>query len=316
MVRRLVSVAFVSACASVCGAQPGGATATLGDVLAAARRAAVVTDFRQRAPASSATLDSVVAVLELLHANGLTVAQLADSIQASPPRLATVARWGGTGERIAARYRLVSALFALEGIVNTPITDELIRQQVPKATRDSLLAPVDALGTATLAASMQRNAEKLRRFEIKYGPDSPRLNGAEVVLNYLAQFVPLFQPGDDGPSPLEIVASYSTADATATQQNGKWKGAVVSDARLGIRSYQFQSGWGTGGKLARILKPGTIAAGLFVMGPRDGPLVRPWDTGNRVGGFLSWGGLQLGAVGGSQGRIVVGSGKQFVPYLF
>jgi hypothetical protein len=320
MVRRLAAVGLVCAAACVCGAQPTApplaSPATLGDVLASARRAAVITDFRQRAPAASATLDSVVAVLELLHANGLTVAQLADSIQASPPRLATVARWGGTGERIGARYRLVSALFALEGIVNTPVTDELIRQQVPKVTRDSLLAPVDALGAATLAASMQKNAEKLRRFEIKYGPDSPRLNGAEVLLNYVAQFVPLFQSGDAGPSPLEIVASYSTADATLTQKDGKWKGSAVSDARLGVRRYQFQSGWGTGGTMARFLKPATIAAGVFVMGPRDGPLVAPWESGNRVGGFLSWGGLHLGAVGGSQGRVVIGSGKQFIPYLF
>ena len=88
---------------------------------------------------------------------------------------------------------------------------------------DHFIAPMDELETKILLSAQAKNAEKLRRYEIKYGPESARLNIAEVLDQLLVarpSWSPL-APGEDGPSPFELVGTYTTSDLTASRSDGR-----------------------------------------------------------------------------------------------
>lgn len=175
----------------------------------------------------------------------------------------------------------------------------------------SLMMPRNAWAFARRDVSIAQSTEKLRRFERKYGPSTPKLNAVEVLLNFGAQWVPGFQPSGDGwPSRREIVASYVPTYLTVT--GGKARAVTV--AELGMRSYIWTEGWG--GREGGVLRPGYISFGLALAGEADGALASPLRGSSRFGAFFGWGDAKVAFVGGRERRVLVTRQVQLVPWTF
>lgn len=297
---------------------------TLADMLTAVERAAQRAQLRTRDTAAQRVLDSLTALLRASGATTLTTAELRDITLGRRPRFGTIARWHQARYTAAGLASVDSAIAGVRQIANVHIVPLL---PLSTADVDALLKPLDDLGSEVRNAAQLVAEDRLRRYEIKYGPDSPRLNGAEVLANYAGQLVfpctklwpfPCLGVREDGgPSPYEIVIGYRTTDLTASDDgSGGFRPRIVSTGQLGLRLYDFGEGAGEGGRLARLRRPTHRAFGLFLMPPRDAPLISPLAARNRVGGFLGWGGLHLGYVGGQRERLVFGTGMQILPYLF
>src|SRR5258708_26362743 len=141
-----------------------------------------------------------------------------------------------------------------------------------------------------MQAAQAASTEKLRRYEIKCGPSSPRLNPLETLLNYGLSRVPGlgFGPTAGGPGPLELVTSYSNSELTA---NGSWKDLrVMSAAHVGLRLYTFDSA-ASGNPLTQLRHPGWLAVGGSAFSAADRPLDNPLQAGRRYGAFVDWGRL-------------------------
>lgn len=292
---------------------------TLADVLASLERAAGVAQLRTAEPIAAARLDSASRALREADAGRLTIDQVADAITRNRAGFGTVARWDPRMEQLLAQPWFRGALLTLPLVANGSVAPLLEERGVPRDSIRGLLAPTDELGRRVGERALASNQEKLRRYEIKYGPDSPRLNAVEVGLNYAGQlWLPFLQPSADGwPSRFEIIAAYRTAELTAFRgADDDLEGHVVSAGQLGVRWYHFGERWGAGNRLQRVLRPRYGSAGAYVMGPRDLPLQRPWAKGNRPGLFIGWGGFHVAYVFESPRRFVIGTGTQLIPYVF
>lgn len=200
-----------------------------------------------------------------------------------------------------ARLTVAELKFAMEG-GTPPVSDDSV---------DIILTPYTALQRGELQASIATSLEKLNRFERKYGPEAPRLNLAEVGLNYVAQWVPLLRPNGDGwPSRFELVTSYVPTYMTIVDEQAR----AVTVAELGLRSYLWQRGWG--GAAGGILRPGYLSFGVAVAGERDGAFVSPMQGKARIGGFFGWGESKIAVLGGSQRRLLVTRQMQLMPWFF
>ena len=293
-------------------------TYTLEDILVSLHRAAVEIRFDTVNANANRILDSLTSLLRNAKATSLSVPQLVDIVEHNRAGLAAVARWDPQHYTLWTQPWFDSTITALRQIANTPLANAM-PARLASGRVNELLAPIDALGNAIRAAGQANNQEKLRRYEVKYGPASPRLNAVEVVLNYAGQlWIPGLRPSTDGwPSPFELVASYRTTELTATQaENEKLSVRMVAATQLGLRRYNFGEAWGVGGPLHRLLKPADASAGLFLMGPADEPLSRTWGSQTRAGAFIGWGTMHAGYVFGTHPRFVIGTGKQVLPYLF
>jgi hypothetical protein len=311
-----MAVALGASLAAPVGAQE---TFTLGAIVDSLQAAAREVDLSTREPVASGMLDSIATLFRDAGARGFAVGELADAITQRRPSAGTVARWEPERYRLLSQPWFRQAVIVLAQIGNTPLRRHLVAPQFTQARANELLAPLNALGRAVRAAAMANGEEKLRRYEIKYGPDSPRLNLAEVGLNYVAQlWIPALGPTRDGwPSPYEIIAAYRATELTVTEsETDKLTARLVSAGQLGIRKYHFRPGWGTGSRLAQLLRPRESSIGAFVMGPRDTPLHRVWGEGARAGAFIGWGTAHLGYVFGPHRRLVLGTGTQLIPYAF
>jgi hypothetical protein len=266
-------------------------------------------------PAAATRLDSLDRLLRDAGASDITVGQVAALLHGRRPTFSAVARWDPERYSVLSREWFSEAVITVSRITNTFLAPLL--DSVP-ARKKGILEPADSLLGAMLTLAQAANQEKLRRYELKYGPTAPRLNAAEVALNYLLQFVPgLGVRADGSPTPWEAVAAYRTTELTAvTPDGGDPRVRVVSGARLGLRYYTFDAQAGTGSLLTKLRHPGSVSAGLFLMGPRDEPLDRAWGSGSRPGIFLGWGDVHVSYVFGTERRVVVGSGKLVVPYVF
>jgi hypothetical protein len=91
---------------------------------------------------------------------------------------------------------------------------------------------------------------------------------------------------------------------------------VVSTTHLGMRHYQFGEDWGTGNTFQRLLKPRNFSLGFMAMSASDVALATPFRGAQRLGGFLDWGSARTAFASGKNWRIVIGAGKQIIPYLF
>jgi hypothetical protein len=288
---------------------------TLDSVLTSLQRAAVVAQLGQEAPEVNARLDSLAtAVRAEPGAGALTVEQLAAIVTGRKGGFLTVARWKPEAARYATSPAMRDALFRLARIGSSSIEPRL-DDRVSREDARVLLAPLSALQSAVLRMSQGWNEDRLRRVELKYGPDAPTLNGLEVLLNYGAQWVPGLRPRADGtPSRYEIVAAYRTLDVSATPSLDTAR--VVASARLGLRSYFWNPDWGTGNRLRRLIKPRHMSLGLVLVGPSEKPLVRAWGPDHRRGVFAGWGDLHAAYVLESPRRILVGTSAKLVPYGF
>ena len=295
---------------------------TLEDVLTSLRRAADTLDLARVSPAQNQALDSVSIMFRTAGVTSLTIDQLAAIVTKSHATFGDVARWDPQPAGAAwTEPWFYDALVRLRRIANaagTGIGPRLVAAY-GSAVADHFIAPMDELETKILRRAQAKNAEKLRRYEIKYGPESARLNIVEVLINYaleLPSWSPL-GPGEDGPSPFELVAMYTTSEFTASRSaDDKLLPHVVSGAFTGLRYYRFDIDSAKRGRIKQFLSPQHVSAGAFFMGATDHALISPFEDGHRTGGFLEWGMARASFTVGHDWRVVVGVGKQVLPYLF
>ena len=310
------ATSFLAADVGILQAQ-SARSGTLRDIIADVRRAEQAADFSIANPANAALLDAALSRLDESHAAGFSYSQLAAVIASRRPSFSAVARWEPDQYDVRVEPNFLADLITMSGIANNQLA-AAITQKMGRTEANRLIVRVDSLHSAILATAKERNLEKLRRYEIKYGPKSPRLNAPEVGLNYIAQRMPGFGATSDGwPGPLEMVATYSTTELTVVRNsNHDLRAHVVSASHFGVRKYQFGRNWGTGGRLTGLLKPAHIAAGATLMGPTDRVLGSPFKHGRRIGGFVSWGDVLIGFVGGPERRVLLSRNLKVIPYLF
>jgi hypothetical protein len=323
--RRLRLALAFSVVASGASAQlaaaPASPSYTLEDVLVSLRKGADTLDLARVNPAQNRALDSLAAMLRAADATPLSIDALAHFITKTHPSFSDVARWSPQTKAAWAEPWFFDALVRLRRLANAAgsgIGPQLVAK-FGAATADHFIAPMDELETKVLQNAQAVNAEKLRRYEVKFGPESARLNIAEVVINYLIErpsWSPL-APDENGPSPLELVTSYSTSGLTASHSlDDKLRGHLVAGAHAGFRFYRFNDKLVAGTALQNFISPRYFGAGAFFMGSQDRTLISPFEKGHRTGGFLDWGAARAGFTLGKDWRIVLGVGKQILPYLF
>jgi hypothetical protein len=219
-------------------------------------------------------------------------------------------------------YRLPDSLPAVLDTIVMVVNGEMRRALAGRATEEEIArirAPFDSLLDSQLARSLQESAEKLRRFEIMYGPGSVRLNMLETGLNYVAQWLPGFGVDPQaGPRPFEIVAAYAPSYFTFRDGDAR----MISAAETGIRMYMFGRRDDAAGsddmasRIAALLRPRHVAAGWAFTGPDDIALQNPWRSRTRSGPFLSWGDIKIAYMTGKDARVLVTRQLRFVPLMF
>lgn len=175
---------------------------------------------------------------------------------------------------------------------------------------------VQAIRHADLERAQRDAFARLRRYEVKYGPGSPRLNVVEVLLNAGLQRWSVFAPGKNGPSPYEALLAYSTSYVTLDQRNDA---RPVSVLEAGVRRYTFSWDPESRSVWARMLKPRHGSLGVAMAEQRDGALRWPLTAAggsSRVGPFLTWGDLKVAALFGPESRFLLSRQMQLLPNLF
>lgn len=176
-----------------------------------------------------------------------------------------------------------------------------------------MLAPTeDAYLTPITKAAIDGSLTRLKHYQIKMGPESVPLNYLEAALYMGLQRLPGFGPSvENGPGPLEPVASYTALYSTVREK----KLVGTSMVEFGVRHYQFGDAWGQGG-MKGLLRPRWFALGLAVAPRVEGPLQLPFGSGTRYGGFFAWGDLKVAVVRGDDTRVLVTRQLQFMKNLF
>jgi hypothetical protein len=154
---------------------------------------------------------------------------------------------------------------------------------------------------------------RLSKYERKFGPTAPRLNGAEVVVNFLAQAaLPGFRATPfGGPGHWELVASY--APAYETRINERY--TPVAAAEFGLRHYMFGDSFGRSG-IAGIFWPSYWGVGAITASNRNGALIWPWRAQERTGGYLAWGSIKVAYIKRGEGEWLVSKQFQAIPFVF
>jgi hypothetical protein len=294
---------------------------TLEDVLTSLRRAADTLNLARIDAPRSRALDSISTMLRAANATSASIDAIANFITGTHPSFADVARTNTQAREAWSQPWFYDALTGLRRVANAAGSGILpqVATKVDSATADHFIAPMDELETKILRNAQARNEEKLRRYEMKFGSESAQLNIVEVLVNYLVA-LPTWSPlagSEKGPSPFELVTSYSTSGLTASQTaDDKTRAHLVAGAYGGLRLYRFSEKRKGGNAPQKLLAPQYLAAGAFFMGAQDRPLISPLESGHRSGGFIDWGPVRAGLAVGQNWRAVIGVGKQILPYLF
>lgn len=166
-----------------------------------------------------------------------------------------------------------------------------------------------------VVTSRDNALRRLANYERKLGPTSPKLNLPEVLLNYAAQrWIPGFRPTPlGGPSPWEVVASYSPAYVTF--DDGESGVLPVSTSEFGLRFYLFGDTFGKSG-VAGLFFPSYFSFGVLTASDENGALVWPWRGRDRSGGFVSWGAIKIGYIDRDRGTWLFSRQFQAVPFVF
>ena len=191
---------------------------------------------------------------------------------------------------------------------------DVVRSSLGEANGGFVLVAETAQALAQ--ANARDNAlRRLANYERKLGPMSARLNGVEVLLNYAAQrWLPGFKPTPlGGPSPWEVIASYSPAYVTFAE--GESGVLPVSASEFGLRFYLFGDMFGKSG-VAGLFFPSYFTFGVLTASDRNGALVWPWRGRERSGGFVSWGAIKIGYINRDRGTWLFSRQFQAVPFLF
>lgn len=286
---------------------------TLRDVFVNLRAAADRVNFASSNAASDAHMRALESYFDRVRLLDASLGQVIDVYVGRAMDLPTIAGWNRDRWSVG----IVDSITTVRLIANGELYP-MLRDKLPKSARDSLWPPLDTLQDKLTAVQLAANKDNLRRFFIKYGPDAPRLNAAEVLLNYVAQlWIPGFLPSVNGrPTPNELVATYRTTDLTATRgTSGPFQARVVTSAQLGLRRYNFGVDCGTG-RFADLLRPCQQSAGGFLVGRGDTPLNNPWQLRHRGGVYWARGKYHVGAIFGSDRQFVFGVDQQLLPYIF
>jgi len=243
---------------------------------------------------------------------GLRLDELAAIIARATPSIATIARWNPKVLAYASRPGFRAVLLNLVNVGSTAIR---MMGALPRLQLDLLEAPIDRLQSVVLQLGIAVNEEKLRRYEIKYGPRAPVLNAAEVLLNVATQWLPTFGPDDNGwTGPNEFILAYRAVEFGFTSRADSAK--LISAGQFGVRHYFWSAAPATDNRLTRLLKPGYATFGVTMTSSADAPLVRPWGPDNRLGAFLGYGDVHAAYLFEKPRRILIGTGKQIIPYAF
>lgn len=315
--RSLVVAAIVAALPGVVASQ--SAPITLDSVLIALHAGAVAIRFDTLDRGRNAALDSLTALLRATRAADLTIDDFIAGTKSAPHSVLEIFRWDRDKVARSSQPALQSAFVRLQQIT-LPRPDGLgprIFSALGAPGYRTYASAMDSLQTRAILVVQGASTEKLRRYEMKYGPASPRLNPIETVVNYGLERIPGlgFAPGPDGPSPLEFVATYSNSEVTPT---GTFKNVdlrVLSGVHVGLRIYAFDT-TASRSPLSQLLHPGSVALGASAFAPSDVPLQSPLRAGRRWGAFLDWGHLRAAAALGHDWRAMIGTGAQLIPHLF
>jgi len=255
-------------------------------------------------------LDSLAQIIEEKRARDLTLDQATDAVANRSPTFVNVARLrrvsNATADKLPANFTN-----GLQEVGNNLLT-EIENAGVAAKTVEPLFTPVIALQKKLENADFARAESRLNRYDIKYGPSSPALNGVEVILNYALQFVPL---PFDSPSPIELVASYSPTGATAS--SAQWRSfRLIANTRVGVRVYDFDRKANTK-SLVESLRPTYYSLGYTgIADLASGALPDPLHSNWRPGGFVGLGSLYLAYTGVRGKQLVFGRNGPILPYLF
>jgi len=287
----------------------------VGDLIQSARASARVARFADTMPQQFERLQRQLDALGRSTLDTLPIGAVARASMASRESgrasFLRVARWNSS-ETVALLTPGEGAALDSVARITLQFLPELLELRVSADSTDALLAPISAFNRARLTESLAQSLEKLRRYERKFGPQSPKLNAAEVALNFVAQSVPPFRPGADGwPSAFEVIASY--VPTYLTERDGRVQAWTVLEA--GLRRYSFGDGWGKGG-WAGVLRPGHVSAGLAMVNGSAGAMREPWRGDNRLGAFLAWGSAKIAVVGGAGPRVLITRQVQLIPFVF
>lgn len=229
--------------------------------------------------------------------------------------LGTIARLDSTVERRVQR-EVVEAMRRFRSLTrDNAATRQVVALALGDSTNGEWIVIVETARGIRLVGTRDNALERLARYERKLGPTSPRLNAPEVMLNYLAQrFMPGFRPSPlGGPSPWEIIASYSPGYVTF----GEAESTVlpVSASEFGLRFYLFGDTFGKRGT-AGLFLPSYFSFGVLTASDRNGALVWPWRGRERSGAFVSWGTVKVGYIDRDRGTWLFSRQFQAVPFVF
>jgi hypothetical protein len=314
-VKRALVIAWIGLTPGASAAQQPGAI-TIDSVLRAVNAGAQAINFAGVEPRRFQALLDVTATMRANRTADLTIDDFAAAATSTGHRFLDILRWDRDRvERVA-----VSAgeLLRLQQIVSAAGVGLGPRAFATDSAHYKLyIGAMEDLNNAALTAMQASSRTKLQRYEMKYGPASPRLNPVETIANYALERIPgsPFAPGPNGPSRLELVLNYSTSDVTAASAAKTFPLRVISGAHAGLRVYSFRDSVSRG-PIAQLLHPGSIALALSSFAPGDLPLQSPLTGTRRYGGFVQWGHLRAAAAFGQNWRAAIGTGAQLIPHLF
>jgi hypothetical protein len=195
------------------------------------------------------------------------------------------------------------------------VTNGFIRRHLDSARQEVLLAPMNAFATEELENALKDRMRNLEMLEIKYGPNSARLNLLEMAVNhFILRGIDAFGVDGEGrPGPLEMVIAYSTSYLTPSWSKRDGTGLIITSAvEAGLRVYILKHGWGR-----NALLPAYFSVGGVMAAKEGGVLRNPFETTPDFGGFLSWGAVKAAViVVEDEPRLLLNRQFQFLPYLF
>ncbi|MCC7055712.1 MAG: hypothetical protein IT355_20750 [Gemmatimonadaceae bacterium] len=227
--------------------------------------------------------------------------------------LAAVARLRQEAYRTVQAAPLDSAMQLLAGRLRQADVRPVVLAAVGDSVNRDFVRATETARLLFLLSARDRTLQRLANYERKLGPQSPKLNGVEVLLNYAAQrWVRGFRgSATGGPSPWEVITAYVPTYATVA--GGRAMPAAASE--LGVRHYNFARSWGTPGWRS-LIKPPYISLGAAVASDRLGTLTVPWEDRTRLGAFLGWGETKLAWIPGRRGQVLLTRQIQLVPFTF
>ena len=317
----VIAAIVLNASAATLQAQPGTATLdasltrradslTVGDYCALAQRivadASVLTalaDDSASARTNAAVIcNPLLSAFTLLALNGRTHAPLR-----------AIARMGNSVDR-ETHQAILAAMEDFRAATRQPDLRPVVSATLGDANGEFVRVAETAHSLEVLT-SRDNALRRLANYERKLGPSSARLNFPEVLLNYAAQrWIPGFRPTPtSGPSPWEVIASYSPGYVTFA--DGESGVLPVSASEFGLRFYLFGDRFGRSG-VSGVFLPSYFAFGVLTASDENGALVWPWRGRERSGVFVSWGAIKIGYIDRERGTWLFSRQFQAVPFVF